>query len=113
MIFHNKILGVLIVKNYLNAEGFKHEDKVILEVIAGQLAPFLKNIGKFENIGRSKDREHRIKEFTSRIRHENDMHAIVELAAIEIRNTLNLVRAKIDIDVETALPSTFHKNDVI
>jgi GAF domain-containing protein len=105
MLVSGEPVGVIVVQDRFREGRFSIEDQNNLVGLANQMAIVIRNALLLENTRKQAERERKLIEITSKIRSSNDLETIVKTAASELRKALNFDRARIDIDVETALAS--------
>ena len=106
LLIYGEPIGAIIVQDRELEGRFKKDDLSLLNTLAAQVAVSIRNARLLENATRQAERERKLYEITSKIRNATDMQAIIRTTAVELRKAMKVQRARIDIDVDTALHSS-------
>jgi len=112
LLFASEPLGAIIVQDREHEGRFTEDDQRLLETLAAQVAISIHTTRLLESTSQQAERERLLYEITSKIRSSTDMQSIIEITAMELQKAFNAQRARIDIDVDTALQSTHLESQI-
>ena len=98
-------IGAIIVQDRFSEGRFKADDQRLLVTMAAQVAISIHNARLLEDTTRQAERERTLLEITSKIRNSSDMQSILTTTVSELRKILNVRRARLEIDVDAAIPT--------
>jgi GAF domain-containing protein len=107
LIIGGEVIGAVIVQDREHENRFSEDDKTLLEILAAQMAVAIRNAKILESSSEQAERERLLFEITNKIRSETNMQSIISTTATELRKAIRAKRARIQVDVDLALPASF------
>ena len=98
IIFRGHPLGSITLKKEGELARWTHDEIQVVHTIVTQFSLALENARLIEETQRRAERERRISEITARIRSSNDPQVILQTAAAELSNALQVTRSQIIIN---------------
>lgn len=111
MMLGGECIGAIVVQDRFREGRFTPQNQSLLSAFANQVAVIIRNALLLENASLQAERERKLMEITSKLRKAADLESIIQITASELRKTFGFKRARIDIDVDTALPITLLDNE--
>lgn len=95
-----EIVGALAVQDLENEHRFDEDDLRLLNTLAAQVAPTIRNARLLAVTQETAERDRQLYEITSNIRQATSIPEILELTTRELSKVLNLKKAKIEINTD-------------
>lgn len=108
IVLRGEVLGALQVGEAQQTREWTADDQQFIQAIADQVALALDNARLIEETERRAQREKTVAEISSKMFSQNDLEAIVEIAAGELGRVLRLSRAEVRIGAEALTAATPH-----